>query len=309
MLPVIVAHGGAGYILPDREASAIAGVREAVLHGYSILQRGGTALDAVEETVVLLENNPKFNAGCGSVLNELGEVEMDAIIMDGKTLNSGAVSAIRRIANPIKLSRLVMEKTSHLCLTDQGASRFAKEMGIPEVPEESLITEYSRMRWQKLKESGLDPVETQMGKTGTVGAVAIDSEGNIASATSTGGMLNKMVGRVGDTPCIGCGAYADNQVGAVSPTGHGEAIMKVTLSRLILFHMEQGKSPKEAADAALGYMYERVQGLAGVVVVDKTGDWSARFNSRQMSWAAAKNNQLHYGIYKDQINTEPIPKT
>ncbi|XP_066552811.1 isoaspartyl peptidase/L-asparaginase isoform X2 [Amia ocellicauda] len=284
MLPVIVAHGGAGYILPDREASAIAGVREAVLHGYSILQRGGTALDAVEETVVLLENNPKFNAGCGSVLNELGEVEMDAIIMDGKTLNSGAVSAIRRIANPIKLSRLVMEKTSHLCLTDQGASRFAKEMGIPEVPEESLITEYSRMRWQKLKESGLDPVETQMY------AASFDLTCPVL-------LVNW------------CGAYADNQVGAVSPTGHGEAIMKVTLSRLILFHMEQGKSPKEAADAALGYMYERVQGLAGVVVVDKTGDWSARFNSRQMSWAAAKNNQLHYGIYKDQINTEPIPKT
>ncbi|XP_015218727.1 isoaspartyl peptidase/L-asparaginase [Lepisosteus oculatus] len=309
MIPVIVVHGGAGHISEERVELSRQGVREAVLHGYRILQRGGTALDAVEEAVVQMENNPVFNAGRGSVLNELGDIEMDAIIMDGKTLNSGAVSAVRRIANPIKLSRLVMEKTNHVCLTGHGASRFAKAMGIPEVPEEFLKTDYSRMRWKKNLPPGSNPVQCQMGKMGTVGAVAIDAEGNVASATSTGGRLNKMVGRVGDTACVGCGAYADNYVGAASPTGCGEEIMKVTLCRLILFHMEQGKSPKEASDIALAYMFERVQGFGGVVVLDKTGDWAARFNSKQMSWAAAKDDQLYNGLYKDELLSMPISKT
>ncbi|RXM30453.1 Isoaspartyl peptidase/L-asparaginase [Acipenser ruthenus] len=346
MLPVIVVHGGAGWIGKERAEGSCRGVQEAVLAGYRILQRGGSALDAVEEAVVAMEDNPMYNAGCGSVLNELGGVEMDAIIMDGKTLASGAVSAVKGIANPIKLSRLVMEKTEHLCLTAEGASRFAKAMGVPEVEEESLKTDYSRKRWVENLAPGSNPVESQMGKMGTVGAVAIDSQGNVASATSTGGMLNKMVGRVGDTPCVGCGAYADNLFGAASPTGHGEAIMKVTLCRLILFHMEQGcgayadnlfgaasptghgeaimkvtlcrlilfhmeqgMSPEKAADTALDYMKTRVRGIGGVVVVNSSGDWAARFTSDQMAWAAVKNDQLHYGLYKGESFTLPVTNT
>lgn len=309
MLPVIVVHGGAGRIGKERAEGSCRGVQEAVLAGYRILQRGGSALDAVEEAVVAMEDNPMYNAGCGSVLNELGGVEMDAIIMDGKTLASGAVSAVKGIANPIKLSRLVMEKTEHLCLTAEGASRFAKAMGVPEVEEESLKTDYSRKRWVENLAPGSNPVESQMGKMGTVGAVAIDSQGNVASATSTGGMLNKMVGRVGDTPCVGCGAYADNLFGAASPTGHGEAIMKVTLCRLILFHMEQGMSPEKAADTALDYMKTRVRGIGGVVVVNSSGDWAARFTSDQMAWAAVKNDQLHYGLYKGESFTLPVTST
>ncbi|KAJ8248073.1 hypothetical protein GJAV_G00237960 [Gymnothorax javanicus] len=306
MLPVLVAHGGAGFVPNDRAESSRAGLRVAVRAGYAVLQNGGSAMDAVVETVTLLENNPVYNAGRGSVLTEDGNVEMDALVMDGRTLDSGAVSAVKRIANPVQLARLVMEKTKHLCLTADGASRFARAMGMQEVPEESLITEYSRMRWQKNKQPNANPVQCQMGTMGTVGAVAVDSQGNMACATSTGGMLNKMEGRVGDTPCVGCGGYADNRVGAVSPTGQGEAIMKVTLSRLILFYMEQGRSAQDASNEALAYMWERVQGLAGVVVVDPCGGWAAQFNSRQMAWAAAQGKQLHYGLYKGEDFIEPI---
>ncbi|XP_054655346.1 isoaspartyl peptidase/L-asparaginase isoform X3 [Dunckerocampus dactyliophorus] len=239
MLPVVVVHGGAGSVPRERSDKASSGVCSAAQVGYVILQRGGSSMDAVVEAVTQMENNPVFNAGCGSVLTNNGEVEMDAIVMDGKTLASGAVSAVRNIANPVQLARLVMDKTSHSCLTAHGANQFARAMDVPEVPQESLITEYSRMRWRKNLAPDANPVECQMGKMGTVGAVAVDLKGNVACATSTGGLLNQMEGRVGDTPCIGCGGYADNQVGAVSTTGHGEAIMKVTLARLILFHMEQ----------------------------------------------------------------------
>ncbi|KAG9275399.1 isoaspartyl peptidase/L-asparaginase [Astyanax mexicanus] len=306
MLPVVVVHGGAGHIPKDRAELSCAGVREAARGGYAVFKTGGSAMDAVVEAVTIMENNPAYNAGRGSVLNVKGGVEMDALVMDGRTLASGAVSAVRRVANPIQLARMVMEKTSHLCLTAEGASQFARAMGVPEVEEESLITDYSRMRWKKNLHPDANPVESQMGKMGTVGAVAVDAEGNVACATSTGGMINKMEGRVGDTPCVGCGGYADNQTGAVSPTGHGEAIMKVTLSRLILFHMEQGKSPEEASDMALTYMKERVSGLGGVVVVDPKGTWAARFSSLQMSWAAAQQGQLHYGLYHGEDFTEPI---
>lgn len=306
MLPVVVVHGGAGHIPKERSDRSMEGVRSAARAGYVVLQGGGSSMDAVVEAVTHLENNPSFNAGCGSVLNTKGEVEMDAFVMDGKALGSGAVSAVRNIANPIQLARLVMDKTNHLCLTAEGASQFARSMGVPEVPQESLITEYSRMRWKKNLAPDANPVECQIGKMGTVGAVAVDSEGNVACATSTGGILNKMEGRVGDTPCIGCGGYADNKMGAVSTTGHGEAIMKVVLSRLILFHMEQGQSAEAASDLGLAYMKSRVGGLGGVVTVDPQGHWAACFSSLQMAWAAAQKDTVHYGLYKGEHFTQSI---
>ncbi|KAM7408150.1 hypothetical protein PAMA_002032 [Pampus argenteus] len=304
MLPVLVVHGGAGHIPKERAEMSTSGVCSAARAGYAVLRGGGSSMDAVVEAVTQLENNPCFNAGCGSVLNVKGEVEMDAIVMEGKTLASGAVCAVRNIANPIQLARMVMDRTSHVCLTAEGANQFARVMGVPEVPQESLITEYSRMRWKKNQEPDANPVECQMGKMGTVGAVAVDREGNVACATSTGGILNKMEGRVGDTPCIGCGGYADNHVGAVSTTGHGEAIMKVTLARHILFHMEQGQSAEAASDLGLAYMKSRVGGLGGVVTVDPQGHWAARFSSQQMSWAAAQGDTLHYGLYTGEHCTQ-----
>lgn len=309
MLPVVVVQGGAGQIPKDRVEGSMSGVCSAVRAGYGVLLGGGSSMDAVVEAVSLMENNPAFNAGRGSVLNMKGEVEMDALVMDGRTLSSGAVSAVRNLANPIQLARLVMDKTSHACLTAEGASQFARSMGIPEVSQESLITEYARMRWRKNLAPDANPVECQMGKMGTVGAVAVDGEGNVACATSTGGILNKMEGRVGDTPCIGSGGYADNKVGAVSTTGHGEAIMKVTLARLILFHMEQGQSAEAASDLGLAYMQSRVSGLGGVVTVDPTGRWAARFSSQQMAWAAAQGDTLHWGLWMGENFTQNISET
>nr|XP_020641521.1 isoaspartyl peptidase/L-asparaginase isoform X2 [Pogona vitticeps] len=307
MKPVIVVHGGAGRIFKEREEGSRSGVIRAALKGYNILKEGGNALDAVEEAVVVMEEDPHFNAGCGSVLNEKGEVEMDAIIMDGKNLSSGAVSAVKCIANPIKLARLVMEKTDHMLLTDQGALAFAKAMGVSEVPGEKLITERSLERWKKNLEADSNPQEFQK-DLGTVGAVAVDHAGNVACATSTGGLTNKRVGRVGDTACIGCGGYADNNVGAVSTTGHGESIMKVVLARLVLYHMEQGKSPEDAADAALDCMKTRVGGLGGIIVISNSGDWAARFSTKQMSWATVKDDQVQCGIYVGEKHTQSVAK-
>ncbi|XP_012818179.2 isoaspartyl peptidase/L-asparaginase isoform X1 [Xenopus tropicalis] len=307
MKPVIVVHGGAGKIVKELDETYRLGVKRAVLKGYDVLRQGGSALTAVEEAVIVMEDEPIFNAGHGSVLNEKGYIEMDAIIMDGKNLDSGAVSAVRNIANPIKLARLVMEKTDHMLLTCEGATLFAKAQGIPETPNDTLITERSRKRWMKNLKENSNPIADQIG-LGTVGAVAIDCEGNMACATSTGGLTNKMVGRVGDTACIGSGGYADNNVGAVSTTGHGESIMKVILARLILHYMEQGKSPEEAADAGLNYMKSRVEGTGGAIIVNSSGDWTAKFSTNQMSWAAVKDDQLHIGIYHGENNVIPLEK-
>nr|ACO51606.1 L-asparaginase [Aquarana catesbeiana] len=304
MKPVIVVHGGAITIVQEYAEGYRSGVKSAALRGYDVLRQGGDAVTAVEEAVVVLEDNPLFNAGHGSVLNEEGEVEMDAIIMDGKDLSSGAVSAVRCIANPIKLARLVMEKTDHVLLTCKGASLFAKSQGIPEIPGEKLITERSRERWEKNLKLASKPKGT-----GTVGAVAVDSQGNVACATSTGGTTNKMVGRVGDTPCIGSGGYADNNVGAVSTTGDGESILKVTLARLILHYMEQGMSVQEASDAGLNCMKTRVDGTGGVIVVNSAGEWTAKFSSNHMSWAAIKDDNLQCGIYLGENENIPVAET
>ncbi|XP_028676264.1 isoaspartyl peptidase/L-asparaginase [Erpetoichthys calabaricus] len=306
MVPVVVVHGGSGKAL-TREEFCKLGVQEAALAGYHVLQQGGSALDAAEAAVIHLENNPIYNAGFGSALNELKDVEMDALIVDGRTLDCGAVAAVRRIANPIALSRLVMEKTNHVCLAGEGASRFAKAMGIKEVSEESLRTEYSIKKWEEARHFNEDSGEES--KSGTVGAVVLDSKGDLASATSTGGMVKKMVGRVGDTPVIGCGGFADNLVGAVSATGHGEAIMKVTLSRLVIFHMEQGMSPSQAADTALEYMKTRVKGKGGIIVISKSGEWTAKFTNRRMAWATVKDGILHYGSQHGEHNTRPLANT
>ncbi|XP_063299052.1 isoaspartyl peptidase/L-asparaginase [Pelobates fuscus] len=302
MRPVIVVHGGAGVIVKEYEEGYRAGVSLAALKGFEVMKHGGSALKSVEEAVIVLEDDPLFNAGHGSVLNEEGDIEMDAIIMDGKTLRSGAVSAVRCIANPITLARLVMEKTDHMLLTCKGASLFAKAQGIQEVPTEKLITERSRERWKKNLLPGSNPLACQLG-LGTVGAVAIDAEGNLACATSTGGITNKMVGRVGDTACIGSGGYADNAVGAVSTTGHGESIMKVTLATLILHRIEQGMSPEEASDTALDYMKTRVNSFGGVIVVNHKGEWAAKFSTKQMSWAVVQDDQLQCGIEQGKGET------
>ncbi|XP_037637271.1 isoaspartyl peptidase/L-asparaginase isoform X2 [Sebastes umbrosus] len=295
---VIVVHGGAWAIPDDLAEASVNGVKAAAREGFSVLKRGGSALDAVEATVRALEDNHVFDAGHGAALNADGEVELDAIIMDGRTLASGAVSSVKNIANPVSLARAVMEKTSHVMLTSSGANQFAESIGMATVPTDTLVTEYERREWTKSKTyvTGVMEDFNSQWAHDTVGAVAVDSAGNVACATSTGGIRNKMVGRVGDSPIIGSGGYADNFSGAVSCTGHGESILKVTLARLILSHIEQGKSVADSSQLSLQYMGERVRGAGGAIVVSPSGEWAATFTTERMAWAAVDEDVLWYGL-------------
>ncbi|CAI5653906.1 unnamed protein product [Oreochromis niloticus] len=310
MSAVLVVHGGA-WAIPDELAKAsVDGVKTAACEGFSVLKRGGSAVDAVEVAVRALEDNTVFDAGHGAVLNKDGEVELDAIIMDGRTLATGAVSSVKNIANPVSLARAVMEKTSHVMLTSQGANLFAESIGISTVPTETLVTEYERREWEKHKNYNTGVIEdfnTQWAHD-TVGAVALDSAGNVACATSTGGIRNKMVGRVGDSPIIGCGGYADNFSGAVSCTGHGESILKVTLARLILSKIEQGKSVTEASQMSLQHMGDRVKGAGGAIVVSPSGHWAATFTTERMAWAAVEQDVLWYGLDPGERLKEQLPQ-
>ncbi|XP_061914276.1 isoaspartyl peptidase/L-asparaginase [Entelurus aequoreus] len=298
MSAVIVVHGGAWAIPDDLAKVKMDGVKAAARQGFAVLQKAGSALDAVELAVRALEDNHVFNAGHGAALNTNGEVELDAIIMDGKTLACGAVSSVKNIANPVTLARAVMEKTDHVMLTDSGANLFAESIGMATVPTDTLVSNYERKEWEKHKKYVTGVMESFNSRWAhdTVGAVAVDCSGNVACATSTGGIRNKMVGRVGDSPVIGCGGYADNSSGAVSCTGHGESILRVTLAKRILSLIEQGKSVAQACDMSLQYMGERVRGAGGVIVVSPTGQWASAFTTERMAWAAVDNNVLYYGL-------------
>uniref|UniRef100_A0A3B4ZVU6 Isoaspartyl peptidase/L-asparaginase n=1 Tax=Stegastes partitus TaxID=144197 RepID=A0A3B4ZVU6_9TELE len=294
MSAVLVVHGGA-WAIPDELAKAsVDGVKTAACEGFAVLKRGGSALDAVEAAVRTLEDNAVFNSH-GAALNTDGEVELDAIIMDGRTLACGAVSSVQNIAHPVSLARAVMEKTSHVMLTGRGANLFAESIGITTVPTDTLVTEYERKEWEKQKTYVTGVMEDFNSQAhDTVGAVAVDSAGNVACATSTGGIRNKMVGRVGDSPIIS-GGYADNSSGAVSCTGHGESILKVTLARLILSHVEQ-KSVADASRLSLQHMGDRVQGAGGAIVVSPSREWAATFTTERMAWAAVEHDVLWYGL-------------
>ncbi|XP_017268337.1 isoaspartyl peptidase/L-asparaginase [Kryptolebias marmoratus] len=310
MPAVVVVHGGAWAIPDERAKQCVDGVKAAACQGLSVLRGGGSALDAVEAAVRALEDNPVFNAGHGATLNIDGEVELDAIIVDGKTLSCGAVSSVKNIANPVTLARAVMDKTSHVMLTGEGANLFAESIGVSSVPTDSLVTEYEKREWEKHKHYVTGVMENFNSKWAhdTVGAVAVDCAGNVACATSTGGIRNKMVGRVGDSPVIGCGGYADNFSGAVSCTGHGESILKVTLARLVLLHIEQGKSVAKASQLSLQHMGDRVQGAGGVVVVSPSGQWAATFTTERMAWAAAEHDVLWFGINPNERLKEKLPQ-
>ncbi|KAI9535207.1 hypothetical protein NQZ68_002761 [Dissostichus eleginoides] len=286
MSAVVVVHGGAWAIPEDLAKASVDGVKAAARQGSSVLKEGGSALDAVEAAVRAMEDNPAFNAGHGAALNADGEVQLDSIIMDGRTLASGAVASVNNIANPVSLARAVMEKTSHVILTCRGANLFAESIGMANVPADELVTEDERKEAHD-----------------TVGAVAVDSDGNVTCATSTGGLRNKMVGRVGDSPIIGSGGYADNLSGAVSCTGHGESILKVTLARLILSHVEQGKSLADSSQLSLQYMGDRVRGAGGAIAVSPSGQWAATFSTERMAWAAVDQDVLWYGLDpKERLN-------
>ncbi|PIK40715.1 putative isoaspartyl peptidase/L-asparaginase-like [Apostichopus japonicus] len=301
--PTILIHGGAWAIPDHLVKDSVDGVKTAAKVGYNVLNKeNGTALDAVEAAICSLEDNPAFDAGTGAVLNAAGDVELDAIIMEGKELRAGSIACVQNIKNPVKLARLVMEKTDHVMLVGQGANIFAKEMGVPEVPKTDLVTPEAVKYWEeysKYKEAVHDLFNNKIkGEQGhdTVGAVAIDRQGNMACATSTGGITGKRVGRVGDSPLIGSGGYCDNAVGAASTTGHGESIMKVILARLVLQNIQTGLSTQTAAERALEYMEQRVGGAGGVIAINNKGEIGKHFTTERMPWATISEKTLEYGI-------------
>ncbi len=267
--------------------------------GLEVLQSGGPALDAVEAAVRQLEADPTFDAGCGSFLNEDGEVELDASIMDGAKLKAGAVAAVRRLLHPVTFARKIMEKTDHLLLVGTGAEKFARKMGTKFCPTTALLTGRELGLWKKLrKKKGFHAKTVFSGHPkGTVGAVALDSWGNLAAATSTGGTPRKMAGRVGDTPVIGAGTYADNTLGAVSCTGWGEGIIRIGLARRVLSYLEGGASARVAVKRAVEEMRRRVDGYGGAILVTPKGQIGLYHNTPRMAFAYSdKTGDVKAGI-------------
>jgi L-asparaginase / beta-aspartyl-peptidase len=292
MEPRIIVHGGAWDIPEDLWDAHRNGCSNAALEGFSALQKGASAVAAVELAVRVMEDDPTFDAGRGSFLNADGEVEMDATIMDGDDLSFGAVAAVQHILHPITLARQIMERTQHCMLVGEGALRFARSIGMPIVTQESLLTEREMKRWLEIKKKQsfqhkelFDPAKDRYSPRGTVGAVAIDSKGKISAATSTGGTPNKIAGRVGDSSIVGCGNYADSRSAGVSATGWGEPLMKAVMARRVCEYVEKGRTVKEAGDEAILYLVERVKGYGGVIILDKAGNMSFSHNTPRMAIA------------------------
>ena len=284
-------HGGAGTLIkgkmtPEKEAAYRNALQEALDAGYSLLENGATAVEAVEQAVIVLENTPLFNAGRGSVFTHAGTHEMDASIMDGKTLNAGAVSLISGIKNPISLAKQVMLKSEHVFLAGEGAMRFAKENGFGIENPEYFYDAFRYEQWQKIKDSNafqLDHSDKKDSKFGTVGAVACDQNGNLAAATSTGGMTNKKWGRVGDSPMIGAGNYANNHTCAVICTGSGEFFIRGVAAYDVSCLMEyKGYTLQQAADEVILNRILKIGGDGGLIAVDAKGNVAMPFNTEGM---------------------------
>lgn len=292
MRKAIIVHGGAGSWKSgkSRIPIAIGACREAATAGRDILQRGGAALDAVEAAVCVLEACPALNAGRGSYPNADGEVEMDALIMDGLTLDLGAVGAVRRVLHPIALARRLMADSEHTFLVSYGAEAFAQQIGFPRCETRDLLVDKDLNRNQDLQSEPDDEAqEAPAAQEGldTVGAVALDEEGNLAAATSTGGTRQKKAGRIGDSPLVGSGAYADNWTAAATATGHGEALMKIVISRRVCEFVAAGLSAQAACEAAVRVLTDRVQGRGGVIAVDARGQVGFAYNTAAMPYAFA----------------------
>jgi beta-aspartyl-peptidase (threonine type) len=290
----LMVHGGAGALDNVRDSKTavryLEAIRRILEHGRDVMELGGSALQAVETCASLLEDDPVFNAGCGSVLNEDGKVEMDAAIMDGRDLAAGAVAGVSNIANPVQLARLVMTRSEHVLLIADGAMRFAEHCGMQRVPEHYF---YTPDRVEQLKQARLqhrvmlDHDDSEAGgedqKYGTIGAIARDPEGNLAAATSTGGIVNKRMGRVGDSPLIGAGVFADNETCAVSATGYGEDFMRCVISKTISdFVYMQDLDAKVATQAGIDYLTRKVSGRGGVIVIDRDGNCASGFTTSKM---------------------------
>jgi L-asparaginase / beta-aspartyl-peptidase len=297
--PVLVVHGGAWAIPDDMVDAHLNGVRNAIAAGWRVLERGGTALDAVEHSVVILENDETFDAGRGSFLNRDGKVQMDALIMDGATLRAGGVGCVERIANPVRAARKILSESPHVYFVAEGAERFATEHGIPLCENEDLIIprEVERLReYQARPEDQKADLFAPTISHDTVGAVALDRDGNIASATSTGGTLDKAPGRLGDSSLIGCGCYADNKSAAASTTGWGEPIMKLVLAKWAADRCAAGNMPEWVAAEAINYLESRLNGHGGMILLNSGGHFGIFHNTPRMAWAVKTLKQENSGI-------------
>jgi beta-aspartyl-peptidase (threonine type) len=302
----IAVHGGAGTILKSSMTAAMQkeyedGLQQALNAGYAILESGGKSVDAVEAAVIVLEDIPLFNAGKGSVFNHLGKHEMDASIMYGKTLAAGAVSGISVIRNPVKLAKTIMQQSGHVMMSGRGAEEFAAEHGLKKGDDTYFYNEFRYKQWQEIKDTDNTQLDHKDKKFGTVGAVALDIAGDLAAATSTGGMTNKKFGRVGDTPLIGAGTYANNATCAVSCTGHGELFIRSVVAYDISCLMEyKGLSLSEACNIVVHDKLVKIGGEGGLIAIDTQNNICLSFNSEGMYRGYKKNNgYAAILIYKD----------
>lgn len=289
--------------MPDDMVEAhIRGVNNAIAAGWRVLERGGSALDAVEEAVVIMEDDDTFDAGRGSFLNRDGKVQLDALIMDGATLRAGGVGCVERLRNPVRAARKILSESAHVYFVAEGAENFAAGHGIPLCKNEELVIprEIERLReYQAKPVNGGNDLFAPTISHDTVGAVALDQNGNIAAATSTGGTLNKAPGRLGDSSLIGCGCYADNLSAAASTTGWGEPIMKLVLAKWTVDRIAAGNMPEWAAQEAMNYLKQRVNGHGGIIVLDPTGHIGVAHNTPRMAWAYRTVKGQDAGVEKN----------
>jgi L-asparaginase / beta-aspartyl-peptidase len=322
--PTLIVHGGAWAIPPEMAADHLAGVAQALKTGHAILEWGGTATDAVEAAVTILEDDPTFDAGRGSFLTSKGTVQLDALLMDGATLRAGGVACVEHIRNPIQAARLVLDKSSHVYFVGAGAEAFAASHGMTLIENAELVLDRERIRLKEAQSrlsAGLaditfsgalgrddkspetsavssdhSPLTTDHSSHDTVGAVALDQYGNLAAGTSTGGTLNKAPGRVGDSSLIGCGCYADNDSAAVSLTGWGEPIMKLVLGKWATDKVSQGLTPELAAKQAIEYLFKRLGGHGGIILLAPDGQFGLAHNTPHMAWGIANQKGLRTGL-------------
>ena len=311
--PILLVHGGAWAIPDDAVEAHTFGVRSALLAGYALLERGATAVDAVEAAVAVLEDDEAFDAGRGSFLTRDGKVQLDALLMDGGvagTMRAGGVACVERLRNPIHAARLVLEKSPHVYFVGRDAENFAAEHGMPLIDNDELVLDRERERLadaQHKERAGM-PDQTFSGvqetdkeapgftSHDTVGAVALDAGGNLAAATSTGGTLNKTPGRVGDSSLIGCGCYADNLSAAVSLTGWGEPIMKLVLGKWAVDRVLAGDATDAAAEAATAYLFRRLGGHGGIILLGPDGRYGLAHNTPRMAWGVCSQRGMQVGI-------------
>jgi len=294
--PVLLVHGGAWAIPDDMLADHLKGVQSALTVGWRVLTAGSTALEAVEAAVMVMEDDQTFDAGRGSFLTSDGTVQLDALMMDGNTLRAGGVGCVEHIRNPIRLAHKVLTESPHVYLVAEGAERFASQHGIELCASSDLVIPREVERLHQFKaQAATGKADLTFAGTShdTVGAVALDTAGNLAAATSTGGTVNKTPGRVGDSSLIGCGCYADNTKAAVSCTGWGEPIMKLVLGKWACDRVQEGSPPRVVAQQAIDYLKSRLNGHGGMILLDRQGRVGVAHNTPRMAWALKDQSREH----------------